>query len=264
MDTNEYFIALLHNFENIVSSKLNKRSEEANQCLVNYLLKLPGKRTLDIEPSKKSRFFAQVYKGYIEISESYERLQNYEIYVGRYGYSGTRIKRAQYLVYLVENYMNEIYVLNLRMNNYLKKLERLYKNDPKSKITSGIVTSGTNLLSDTYGFIIEARGVHIHCERYNDERLDRLQLLETLSTVGGSQISNHTHDLYKKEYKELRKTWKDMMRKVNKETEEILNKYFNILYPAVFTRSKNMRIPTLKHMPRNIESEPRVKKRKSG
>ena len=263
MSRTEYFMALSHNHEIFISSVLKKRIVEASQILENYLLKLPGQRTLGKEPSKRSRFFAQVYKGYIEISDSFERLRSYEVYIGRYGYSGTAIKPAQHLVCLVENYMNEIYVLNLRMNNYGKKLERLYKNDPNTRLTKSIVLELKDVLKEAYGFIIDARGAHIHRERYSDERLNRLQLLETLATTCGNENSDNIRDAYKLEYKELRKTWKKMIKIVNDETEKILDRYFDALHPAVFTRGKNMRIPRLRDMPNNIESKPRVKRRKS-
>ena len=49
--------------------------------------------------------------------------------MGRFPYSNTRVSKTRYLVYHMENYLNEVYILEQRLKSYFTIVGRLYRKD---------------------------------------------------------------------------------------------------------------------------------------
>ncbi len=67
-----------------------------------------------------------------EIMESVDNLHNIAVYIRRFPYARLGVEKGAFLRYHVENYLNELYILQKRMEAYLTAISRMYKLDPRS------------------------------------------------------------------------------------------------------------------------------------
>jgi len=132
MDEFEKFQSYLSK-EFVVLTKpiVEQRMEELGKTFWNEIFDLKGKRAIDRKLSQEEAFFGKVFRGYIEICNSYNCLKDIQVYIGRFPYNDTSISKVAYLIYHIVNYMNEVYVLKERLSAYLTKIGRLYKNDQR-------------------------------------------------------------------------------------------------------------------------------------
>lgn len=118
-------------FQSWVKSKEN--SQLPNEEIRKHLFDL-GPPTPPRPPSTdtgRQAFFRKLRIGLQEIDTSREALRDIEYYIGRFPYRTTRILKHSYLQFHVEAFYNEIYILDLRLLNYLILMERQYRGDPR-------------------------------------------------------------------------------------------------------------------------------------
>jgi hypothetical protein len=110
------------------------------------------------------------------------------------------------ITYWIENYLNEVYIFQLRLLDLIKFIQRRYKKDPD--FTEFVLDVGDSLsvfVKEQLAPLIEDRGAHVHARRHRhaDPELSRLALLDVLIDVLG-----HTdlHDA-RGEAKKAAKDW---------------------------------------------------------
>ncbi len=80
-----------------------------------------------VEESTQS-FAKKFIFGFTEISSSLEAMELAETFIKSAGLENSPTKNTEYLRYHVHAYLQESYILKNRLENYAKKLNRLFKN----------------------------------------------------------------------------------------------------------------------------------------
>jgi hypothetical protein len=245
-DFDKFQSYLLKEIRVITEPMAKQHMQELGETIWNDILNLKGKKVLDRKPSEKEVFLVKVFYGYIEISDSYESLNDIEVYIGRFPYKNTNISKVSCLRYHIVNYMNEVYVLRERLSAYLTKVGRLYRRDPqRQKVLESTKPTFKNV-SDALNGIVKGRSVHVHKSRYKDEELERLNLLNSFTQIGDANFADfieklrHYHEL---EYGRIRQKWKGIIKKNNKTIRKLLNIYFSNFLKVLFDRNGNLIYP---------------------
>jgi hypothetical protein len=100
---------------NIAKSKENNKKFEESVINEIFFDKLT---TIDQKFSPQDIFFGDLFYGFNEIFISFERLKDLEVYISRFPNTKTLIAKIDYLRFLIENYLNEMYLLKERLNKY--------------------------------------------------------------------------------------------------------------------------------------------------
>ncbi len=111
-------------FARWLKSKENSRllSEEIRKHLFDL-----GPPTPPRPPSSltgREAFIKKLSIGFQEIVTSRDALQDIEYYISRFPYRTKRILKHRYLQFHMEAFFHEIYILDLRLVNYLTLVER--------------------------------------------------------------------------------------------------------------------------------------------
>lgn len=81
--------------------------------------------------SRDQQLLAEIFWGSVEMWESHEALRDIETYLSRNPYSRLGVDKHRYLRYHVTNYLNEVYILQERLQAFTTGLLRKYrKNGP--------------------------------------------------------------------------------------------------------------------------------------
>ncbi len=241
-------------YDNKLNNFLFDKSKENFEALTKEEHEILGKRIRESLIGKKNKEYTQIlgpnteqsqfieimFRKYIEVVYSYETMEMIAVFVRQYpnyqSYKSNRITKTKYLKYHIENYFNEVYIFNLRLNALLRQVEKCSKekgiqderNDLK-KLKTTIKTTLNNLTL--------IRGGHVHKKRYSDEEIDQLESLE-LYTQGG-ELKEKLEWFKNLQYRFFRNNWHKTLINNNKElnklarfvADEISEIVINQLYP---------------------------------
>ena len=214
------------------------------KVLNNHIFNLDGPKTITRELTAKDRFFGKTFRQFLEIGKSVETLNDSLFYMGRFPFSGTKITPSRYLRFHVEAWLAEVYILQERLRSYLKALERQHKKNPHFSAIRANCKHLDELISKTLGSVIKARGGHVHENRFSDDDIERLDTLDLL-TLGREDDFSNLMSLHRRgENRKVRKIWKDRIGANNKVILELLDMFFDALFPLVFDEdSETLRYP---------------------
>jgi hypothetical protein len=186
----------------------------------------------------KERTVAKLILGLSEILDSVQSLRNVSVYARRFPYANSGIEKGAYLRYHIENYLNELYILEKRMEAYLKAISRMYRHDPLGPTISRLADAILKSLSDALTDIREARGAHVHEERYSDQELNRLRVLETVKDQN-ARLSG----LYEHFYRLTREAKLKWITEMNAGLQGLLDTYFAQLLEVLRSDDGHLHIP---------------------
>jgi hypothetical protein len=182
--------------------------------------------------------------GFREIHNSYYSLLDIEVYIGRFPYGKTSVSKTRYLAYHMENYLNEVYILKERLNFYCTTVGRMYRNDQTLKNVKETMKTLSDCVQKVLKGTTDARGTHVHKNRFTDEDLDRLSSLE-LANHGPNDIPI-LKIMYESHYKKTRKKYSLAIKQSNKEIKDLLDGCFEVLYGVVADENRQIRYPKAK------------------
>jgi hypothetical protein len=220
-----------------------KHDKEYQEAFKNHLFGLNGPKQIEKKLTPADIYFSKILNGFREIADSYYCLLDIEIYIGRFPYSKTRISKTRHLSYHMENYLNEIYILKERLKSYFTKVGRLYRNDPDHKKVLQKTKPLFTLVNASLKGIIQTRGSHVHSTRFYDNDLDRLSSQEFLSDHGNDELVL-IKNLFKFEYKIVRRRFKKTIKDNNKQIKILLDACFDVLYTIVADKQGKVKYPT--------------------
>ena len=220
---------------------MEENRDELNKVVENHLFNKTGPTSVNRKLSQEEVIFGKVFKGFTEISDTFNCLKDIEIYIGRFPYSGTKISKTRHLQYNFENYLHEIYILKERLIKYLTTVGRLYKKDLRHQEVLKATKPIFKIASGTLSQVTNVRSSHVHQRRYDDENFQRLSTFELLKN--NSKEDNLYSESYDMEYRVTRKKLKNTILKNNKEIKLLLNEYFKRLYPVLFDCEKELLYP---------------------
>lgn len=219
-----------------------KHDNQYQEVFKNHLFGLSGPKQMQRKLTSSDIFFSNIYRGYREIIDSYYCLLDIEVYIGRFPYSRTSISKTRHLSYHMENYLSEVYILRERLKPYFTKVGRLYKKDTSHKSILHKTRPLFTVVSESFKGIIATRGSHVHRTRFYDEDLDRLSSQEFLSAHGNDELVV-IKNLFKIEYRIVRRRLKDTLKNNNKQIKILLDACFDVLYEIVTDQQGKIRYP---------------------
>src|SRR5436305_2995207 len=182
----------------------------------------------------------RVFGGFSEISDTYEMMKDVEIYLRQFPYSRSGITRGRHLLFLVQSYLNEVYILRERLITYATTLERTYRKSPRSIEIAKITEKARMLAEKAFNNLSSVRGSHVHGRRFVDERLRHFlgtELIVTHSDTG--RLGPNDRRYMEWEYKEVRRDWVKRVRAINESAGKLLNMYAALLHGILFDSSGN-------------------------
>jgi len=216
-------------FTNEIAAEL--RSGTGSTVWASYLFNLPGPRVLRRKVSPPEELFRVLFYGFSEISEAYERLQDFEVYIRRFPYQRSRVSNPRHLSHTIDTYLNEVYVLQQRLLSYGRRVRR-YAEKRIAKAEVGRVADALErMVLATFEGIVQTRGASVHQTRHKDDDVSRLGTLDLLVNHGRA---SDLQGFYAVESARIRRKWQSTVHNNNREIKRLLNVYFSALHPYVF------------------------------
>jgi hypothetical protein len=209
--------------------------DEFGRVIFNSILDRDEPKTVKGVQLFSTDFQRKIFNELAEISESFVTLENIEVLLSRFPQRQKQISKSRFLLYHVQNYLNEVYILRERLVNFQKKVIRHSKEQRASK--TQLINGLSAAISLAFSPITEPRGKHVHERRFADTDISRLLDMEMLFIVtdqGMPEFSTLLHKYYDQIFKEVRKTWISKIHQNNKSTKEFLDVFFEKLYPFLF------------------------------
>jgi len=237
---NKYLILVDENFS----------EEEFLEILYDQLLNLGENSEPKTSQLPFSEYVFTVFNGFMEIFNSNHNLVDIEFYIGRFPYENSIyensiIVRSRYLRYHIENYFEEIYILKNRMCAYPKLINRAKSKYFGSSDITKLVDHLEQKVEEDFKKLVGIRGRHVHKRRYDDKDLRQLETWEILASnfIGKSQkYSLNFIKEMKRNNKIITNKWIKNIRLLNIGVNNILDAYFETLYPFVFTINREIRM----------------------
>jgi hypothetical protein len=197
----------------------------------NPMTSAPFRRRDDI-------FLDRLMDSFVEIHDSYERLRDVELYAGRFPFSRTRVDKVRFLRFAVEAWLHELYMLRERLYAFTTTLQRAYRKDARAQRVAFAAESMRQMARHALDGVTRARDSHVHESRFTDIEIRQLSLLRILALREPQQAW-----LFEAVYIETRRKKREWLQRNNDAVEQVLNEYFGIALPLVFTPSGKLSPP---------------------
>lgn len=167
-------------------------------------------------------------------------MQDLETYISYFPKTKTSLAKINYLCFLIENHLNEIYILKERLVKYFKKIEDFYKGDCRYISVKNKCQQLINTVEYNVKNIKGLRHRHTHEFRYSDKdikRLETLSLHEEFLNELKNILPAHTIPFipnFKTEYRKVKNKWKKIFKKNNEDIKIVLNDYFKEINAIIF------------------------------
>lgn len=190
----------------------------------------------------KHALLGDVFRGFIEIHESYKTLRDIEVYIRRFPYSDTKIQKTRHLRYHIESYLNEMYILKERLEAFAKRMARRHRKSPWvsqegfKKLIELVITWPNE--------IVKTRGSHVHSRRFSADDLQRLEGWEIFLQEEGIDANFIANlEMFEEGYRTTRKKWQTRITENNDSVKVLLDAYFGALYAVLFDEKGQLKLP---------------------
>lgn len=229
-------------FNEYMTPIFEEKKQEFIVAHMNRMLGTNGQTVVDNVSLPEGKFLAEISVGAFEIFNTYETMLDTEIYIRKFPFSKTRIAKSRYLKNVIANHLNNIYMLKERLVKYLKILRRRYgrRSSADTKLTSRITQILEEYTESSFHQLNLIRHSHVHNEEFYDTDIERLSLLENFINNNPTTPSlDQFKGYYDFEFDRIRKTKIKEIKKINADTEEVLDMFFDLIYTIVFDESGN-------------------------
>jgi hypothetical protein len=210
-------------------------SKQDNEVAKNIIFNRDGPREWTIKHSPKTVFIAnKLFRPMSEIFSTMGAIENIAIYMNTFPYDRYKVSKLSYLRYHVENFLNEIYILEERLEAYLKIIERAYKKEPYSNNIKDILEKTQKDIIKALEKAVCIRHPHIHQHRYTDSDLDHLAILELFSKYERTnQPFWCKRSFFDQAYKKVRNKKVKTFKGIIESLEVLLESYFKVMLQVV-------------------------------
>ncbi|WP_155768743.1 hypothetical protein [Burkholderia diffusa] len=213
----------------IISATNGADLENANKNMMSFLRGEPRDHYPVTPLGELEQVLMDIFYEFIEIRETLEVIRDMRVYISRFPYSGTRIKRSRYLSHQIGIYLNEIYILRIRLTNLTKEIQNNISKSETRGTARPLVSPLFKAIKDSFAGIEKTRGNHVHIRRYSDDALSRISTFESLS-IGMEEAGALSEFAYKK----ARKDWRARLLQNETTIDRFLDHYGNTLWKALF------------------------------
>ena len=230
----EYFELVMNELRNTLTIDDKEDREKMAEAIMNHVLKSGGPTTVKIKVRRRDRFIAdRIFSPMGEILNAVWAIENIAIYIRSFPYKKQGVSQVSYLQYHIENYLNELYILQARLISYLNILKKVYKKSDQAKEVNKAINPLYNIIKKAFSGYVTLRGAHVHEKRYSDEDIKRLSSLDVLSK-GSDEFGRLMKVLFNSNYKAARKKWAGNIARDSKAITKLLEIYFGELKKVLF------------------------------
>ena len=179
------------------------------------------------EPSKHVPFNT-IFSGYTEISNTFDALKLSGTLISVAPPRSKKINNDEYIKYLINMYLQDMYILKERLNAYATKLKRMHIKAGRKALVDEFIEPLFTDVKSSFDGIVNTRGMHVHSTRYSDDALDDVTQMGLISRYDSSFTPHFNYS-----YKKAQKLWASRISKNNEDTEKILDHYFSELMKVV-------------------------------
>lgn len=227
-------------------SKSKEDNEKFEEAIINDMFFPEKSEKVNRAYITHDFFYSFLFHGFNEIIISFERLQDFETYISRFPNTKTSIAKINYLRFLIENYLIEIYILKERLIKYIKKIKDFYKEECRSISIKNECKQLINAVEDSFRDIKCHRDRHTHEVRYSDKDVKRLETLSLFAEFLNElqeYLPNYIIPNFKTEYRKARTKWKKIFKKNNKDIKIVLNDCFKEINTIIFSGDGEISYP---------------------
>jgi hypothetical protein len=228
--------------------KDEKKANVLNQRANKYLFG-NGPEAPQLNVTARERYIGDLFSHFSEVSLAFITLKDIEFYIRRFPYDVSKISKHRHLQFLVEAYLNEIYILEQRLLTFLTFIDRQHKGDPRLPQIKAKCKPLRKGVQTSFEELVGTRGSHVHQVRFSDRQLNRLAAFELLGLPGASdrdagKMATAMRARYNSEYWKARTHFREWIRKTNSRMTALLDVYFQTLFPLVFHPDNSVSYPS--------------------
>lgn len=186
--------------------------------------KLKGTLT---EPSKHVPFNT-IFYGFTEITNTFDALKLSSVLISVAPPRSKKVNSDEYMKYVVNTYLQDVYILKERLNTYATKIKRMHNKAGKKELVDQFIEPLFSYVKSSFDGIVSTRGMHVHSSRYSDDALDDVTQMALISRYDSSLKPHYNYS-----YKKAQKTWTLRMANNNEDTQKILDHYFSEIIKVV-------------------------------
>lgn len=178
-------------------------------------------------------FIDILYHNFYDIMETYEALELSGALLSVKGPRSNKISEDKYCRYVINTYLQDMYILKERLNSYATKIKRIHNGLGRTQIVELLIEPVFDVIKSSFKGIVDTRGSHVHQRRYTDTTLDDASLFSSTakSDPKFSPVSKASIELLKEE-------WGERIKVNNAKVKELLNYYFACLYGVIQENQK--------------------------
>ena len=211
---------------------------EAQQAFLDIILNAPEKRTIRRISYADDKFFQALMFGLYEIVSSYQCCEDIVQYLRRHPRGLNGITKLRNLRFIIEAYLQEMYILRERLDRFPGNLRSAAKKGSEVHvILKKLIRELRQIVDSHLRGIIGLRCQHVHSCRFSDGELSALSTLEFLVNKASVPLEG----MYEVRFIRLRKKWQNSVRNNNQVIQTLLDGYAELIYSAVFTKAGKLR-----------------------
>ncbi|WP_185234965.1 hypothetical protein [Teredinibacter franksiae] len=201
-----------------------------SEILIPHMDEITNGKEVDL-PERE--FIDILHHNFYDIMETYEALELSGVLLSVKGPRSNKVSEDKYCRYVINTYLQDMYILKERLNSYATKIKRIHNNLGRNQIVDLLVEPVFDVIKSSFQGIVDTRGGHVHQRRYTDDILDDASLFSSTakSDPKFSPVSKVSLELLKEE-------WGERINKNNAKVKELLNYYFACLYGVIQENQK--------------------------
>lgn len=188
----------------------------------------------DSRTDEDLKLIDDLFKRYTEISDAIDNLDLCLGFIKGRMPRKKGLKLDAYLSYHVTFYIQEIYILNERLESYAKTIMRRRKRlgEPVDVASYDLVLARVRAaLSD----IVRLRGSHVHDRAFSDDKMRGLSLYSFM--VNHAPDAGKWSEHLKDEYADIKRYWVAKLGQNEIELKRLLDQYFEFIHSEVIAGS---------------------------
>ncbi len=177
---------------------------------------------------EERRLFDAIFRRFTEITETVDNLDLCQLFISAPIPRRKGLKLDRYLGYHITFYLQEIYILNERLESYAKTIMRLKKRGNRDREIAKRYEPMLDMVRTALSNIVKARGDHVHNRPFTDTELDELSTYSLLA-----QFKPEFNDHARFQYRMARTVWVKRLKENRAAIQTLLDGYFDFIYREV-------------------------------
>jgi len=181
--------------------------------------------------AESDQFVVELSRRFSEIQRSIQVLNDIVLYLKRFP---PEIPRSRYLNYHVRSYLQEMYILQERLNALLTKYERWNAPIARNDEMGNTLRDSRGLIRQAFDPIVAVRGDDVHRRQFSDPELERLEGWEGLVEGGVDAGKEWMQQAYENQIEAAREKWIAQIETRNAKTIRLMDAIFVVLFEITF------------------------------